>query len=69
MFTRSLFGTADMGEQGRLLAEVARLADAGHLRTTLTERLSPINAANLKRAHQMVESATMRGKVVLENWN
>ncbi len=68
MFTRSLFGTADMGEQGRLLAEVARLADAGHLRTTLTERFSPINAANLKRAHQMVESATRRGKVVLENW-
>ena len=69
MFTRSLFGTTDMGEQGRLLAEVARLADAGQLRTTLTERLSPINAANLKRAHQMVESASMRGKVALENWS
>ena len=52
-----------------MLAEVARSADAGQLRTTLTERLSPINAANLKRAHQMVESATMRGKVVLENWS
>jgi NADPH:quinone reductase len=68
MFTRSLFGTDDMGEQGKLLAEVARLSDAGTLRTTLTERLSPINADNLKRAHQMVESASMRGKVVLEGW-
>lgn len=68
MFTRSLFDTADMGEQGRLLTEMARLADAGRLRTTLTERLSPINATNLKRAHQMVESASMRGKVVLEGW-
>ena len=68
MFTRSLFDTPDMGEQGRLLAEVSRLVDAGRLRTTLTERLSPINAENLKRAHQMVESASMRGKVVLEGW-
>lgn len=69
MFTRSLFGTADMDEQGRLLAEVAGLADAGRLRTTLTERLSPINADNLKRAHRMVESASMRGKVVVEGWD
>ena len=68
MFTRSLFDTPDMGEQGRLLAEVSRLVDAGRLRTTLTERLSPINAANLKRAHQMVESTSMRGKVVVEGW-
>ena len=68
MFTRSLFDTPDMGEQGRLLAEVSRLVDAGRIRTTLTERLSPINAENLKRAHQMVESASMRGKVVLEGW-
>jgi NADPH2:quinone reductase len=69
MFTRSLFGTADVGEQGQLLNEVARLADTGRLRTTLTERLSPINAANMKRAHQMVETNRMRGKVVLEGWN
>ena len=69
MFTRSLFGTTDVGEQGRLLAEVARLADTGRLRTTLTERLSPINAANMKRAHERVESNSMRGKVVLEGWN
>jgi zinc-binding alcohol dehydrogenase family protein len=68
MFTRSLFDTADMSEQGRLLAEVSRLVDAGQVRTTLTERLSPINAENLKRAHRMVESASMRGKVVLEGW-
>lgn len=69
MFTRSLFGTTDVGEQGRLLAEVARLADTGRLRTTLTERLSPINAANMKRAHERVASNSMRGKVVLEGWN
>jgi zinc-binding alcohol dehydrogenase family protein len=69
MFTRSLFETADIAEQGRLLAEVATLVDAGRLRTTLTERMTPINAENLKRAHRMVESASMRGKVVLEGWD
>jgi len=68
MFTRSIFGTADISEQGRLLAEVTRLVDAGKLRTTLTERLSPINAANLKHAHALIESGAMRGKVVLEGW-
>ncbi len=68
MFTRSLFETADMAEQGDLLDEIADLVDAGRLRTTLTERLSPIDASTLRRAHAMVESAAMRGKVVLEGW-
>lgn len=36
MFTRAIFGTPDMDAQGRLLAEVARLVDAGRIRTTLT---------------------------------
>lgn len=69
MFTRSLFDTADVSEQGRLLTEVSKLVDAGRICTTLTERLSPINAENLKRAHRMIESARMRGKVVLEGWD
>lgn len=68
MFTRSRFETADMGEQGKLLAEISRLVEAGTIRPTLTERLSPIDAANLKDAHRKVESATMRGKIVLEGW-
>ena len=68
MFTRSLFGTADIAEQGRLLARVAALVDAGRLRTTVSEQLSPINAANLRRAHQLVESGRMRGKIVLSGF-
>ena len=68
MFTRSIFGTPDMAEQGRLLNEVARLVDAGKLRSTLTTRLSPINAANLKEAHALVESGAARGKVVLDGF-
>jgi zinc-binding alcohol dehydrogenase family protein len=69
MFTRSLFGTPDMVGQHRLLNEVAALVDAGLVRTTLAERFGTINAANLRRAHALVESGKARGKVVLENWS
>lgn len=69
MFTRSLFGTPDVGEQGRLLDAVAELVDEGRIRTTATETLSPINAANLIEAHRRIESATTRGKIVLEGWD
>jgi zinc-binding alcohol dehydrogenase family protein len=68
MFTRSLFQTADMQAQGDLLAEVSRLVDAGTLRTTLAEHFGTINAANLKRAHALLESNRARGKIVLEGF-
>jgi zinc-binding alcohol dehydrogenase family protein len=68
MFTRSLFATADMIEQQKLLAEVARLVDAGELHTTLAEHFGRIDASNLKRAHAFVESGKARGKVVLEGF-
>ena len=68
MFTRSIYGTPDMGEQGKILDAVAALVDAGEIVTTLTERLSPINAANLKRAHAQLESGTAKGKIVLEGF-
>jgi NADPH2:quinone reductase len=68
MFTRSTFGTPDMGEQGRLLNEVARLVDAGTLRTTLGAHGGRIDAANLLRAHRTLEAGTARGKIVLEGF-
>ena len=68
MFTRSLFQTADMAEQGRLLAQVAQLVEAGRLRTTLANDLGPICAATLRQAHQMIESQTTIGKLVLSGW-
>lgn len=68
MFTRALFGTDDMIGQHRLLNEVAALVDAGLVRTTLAEHFGPINAANLQRAHALIESGKARGKVVLEGW-
>lgn len=68
MFTRSIFETADVGEQGVLLNEVSRMVDAGTLRTTLAESFGPINAANLKRAHGLIESGRAIGKIVLEGF-
>ena len=65
MFTRSMFRTEDMAAQGRLLGDVARLVDAGVLRSTATQNLGPINAANLRRAHALLERGGTRGKVVL----
>lgn len=65
MFTRSLFTTADLARQGELLAELAKLVDAGRVRTTLTENLGRIDAANLRRAHALIEGGKTRGKVVL----
>ncbi|WP_454189836.1 zinc-binding alcohol dehydrogenase family protein [Paenibacillus sp. Marseille-Q7038] len=68
VFTRSMYGTNDMIEQHHILNKVARLIDAGKIRTTLSERLSPINAEKLKEAHKKVESRTVIGKIVLENF-
>lgn len=68
MFTRARYHTPDMLEQHRLLCWVADQVDAGQLRTTLTEVLSPINADNLREAHRRIESGTGRGKLVLEGF-
>ncbi|MCR6702240.1 MAG: zinc-binding alcohol dehydrogenase family protein [Dokdonella sp.] len=68
MFARPRFRTADMAEQGAILDRVADLIDAGELRTTLTETLTPIDAANLREAHRRLESGTTIGKLALSGW-
>jgi NADPH2:quinone reductase len=68
MFTRPRFKTADTIEQHRLLNQVADWLDAGKLRGTLRETLSPINAANLRKAHEKLESGKVIGKLVLKGW-
>ena len=65
MFTRSMYQTADMEEQGKLLAEVAALVDAGKVRTTVNGNFGRINAANLRQAHALIESGKAQGKLVL----
>jgi len=68
MFTRSMFATDDMAQQHQLLQDVAQLVDAGVIKTTLNERFGAINAANLKRAHALIESNRAKGKIVLEGF-
>ncbi|BBQ50382.1 zinc-binding alcohol dehydrogenase family protein [Acinetobacter pittii] len=68
MFTRSMFQTEDMTKQSELLNEVSKLVDEGKIKTTVTEVISPINAENLKRVHQQIESGTTKGKIVLQGF-
>jgi len=68
MFARAMHQTPDMIEQHRLLSFVAGEIDAGRLRTTLTEVLEPINAANLREAHRRVETGAAKGKIVVQGF-
>jgi zinc-binding alcohol dehydrogenase family protein len=69
MFTRSRYQTPDMGEQGRLLNEVTDLVEAGRVQSTLQMNVGPINAANMKQAHALVESGRTIGKIVLAGFS
>lgn len=68
MFTRSMFTTEDIIEQHNLLTRVAQLIDDGVLKTTLGKHLGAINAANLRKAHALLESRRAVGKIVLEGF-
>lgn len=68
MFTRSIFSTSDMAEQGRILTRVADLIDRKILLGTATTMLSPIDASTLKRAHAQLETGKTIGKVVVSGW-
>jgi NADPH2:quinone reductase len=68
MYTRSMFETPDMIEQHNLLTYVAGEIDAGRIRTTLNEVMSPINAETMRAAHTLIETGTAKGKVVVEGF-
>lgn len=51
--------------QHEILKEVSKLIDSGVLKCSLTKTLSPINAANLREAHRLIEEQKMIGKLVL----
>ncbi len=65
MYTRSMFETDDMAEQGRLLATVAELLDQGILVTTRQKTLTGLTPENIQAMHIKQESGTMMGKQVL----
>ena len=68
VFARGMQKTPTISAQHRTLEAIAHLVDSGVLRTTLTEHYGTIDAANLKRAHAAVETAKVRGKIVLEGF-
>jgi NADPH:quinone reductase len=68
MFTRSLYTTKDMTGQHQILNEIANLVDEGTVGTTLAHDFGSINAANLRRAHELLESGKSYGKIVL-SWS
>jgi zinc-binding alcohol dehydrogenase family protein len=68
MFTRSMFNTSDIDEQGKLLNQVAQLIDSGFIKTTLGKDLGTINAANLKLAHKELETGKSIGKIALQGF-
>ncbi|MEE3651876.1 MULTISPECIES: zinc-binding alcohol dehydrogenase family protein [unclassified Brenneria] len=65
MFTRSMFSTPDIGQQGKILHEVAQLVDAGKLQGTASETLQGLSVETLRQAHKKVLDGHMRGKVVI----
>ncbi|WP_417453873.1 zinc-binding alcohol dehydrogenase family protein [Kiloniella sp.] len=68
MFARAMHNTPDMIEQHKLLNHVAKEIDAGHIRTTVSDILSPINAENIKKSHALIEAGNVKGKIVLEGF-
>ena len=65
MYTRSMFQTEDIEEQGKLLKKVAELLDKGTLVTTRRETVEGLTVENLRAMHARQESGTMIGKQVL----
>ena len=68
MFARSMFKAKDMDEQSKLLNRVSDLVDRGYIKTTVGSNLGTINAENLRKAHEILESGTSIGKIVLEGF-
>lgn len=68
MYSKSYYHTADMISQHDILETIAGLLDRGLLQSTLSQTLRPINALNLRQAHQLIEQHHMISKVVIDGW-
>lgn len=66
MFTRALYQTEDMAEQGAILNRVADWAEQGLIRSTLGECLGPLTPANLAEGYARLEAGRSLGKWVLQ---
>lgn len=68
MFTRAALSEEHRIRQGHILASMAQLVDRGIIQSTATQHLGTINAMNLKRAHEMIETGNTIGKIVLSGF-
>ena len=69
MFTRSMYQTEDMAEQGDLLNELSQLVEDDVIISTCNDVVKPINAKNLRDVHQRLEQGRTIGKIALADWN
>lgn len=69
MFTRSKFETDDMVRQHFILNEVSELLERDKIQSTMKQHFGSINAANLIKAHEAIESGQTMGKIVLSGWD
>lgn len=65
MFTRSMFTTPDIAQQGKILQQMAQLLDEGKLSTTLSETLHGLSVDTLTAAHRQLLGGHMQGKLVI----
>ncbi|WP_442795024.1 zinc-binding alcohol dehydrogenase family protein [Pelobium manganitolerans] len=65
MYTRPMFCTDDMIQQHRILKNIAELLDDKKIIPTTNTVLNGFTAENLKLAHEMLESGTAIGKIVI----
>ncbi|KAI8435753.1 hypothetical protein MSG28_003990 [Choristoneura fumiferana] len=68
MATRIKYDTEDKYRYHEILQDVTKLFEEGKLKTTLTKTMSPINAANLREAHRLIEERKTIGKIVLSGF-
>ncbi|MEM8828976.1 MAG: zinc-binding dehydrogenase [Cyanobacteria bacterium P01_G01_bin.19] len=69
MFTRSMYQTEDIAEQSKLLNELSQLIEDGAIISTCNDVVKPINAQNLRNAHQSLEQGRTIGKIALADWH
>ncbi|MCH8863582.1 MAG: zinc-binding alcohol dehydrogenase family protein [Proteobacteria bacterium] len=65
MFTRSIFGTEKMSLQGEVLSRISEMIAAGTIRHVMTENLRNMTTSSLAKAHALIETGHMIGKMAL----
>lgn len=65
MFTRSMYKTSDLKRQHDILFQLANLLDAGRIQSTLTTTYQGLDARMLQKAHALLESGKMVGKLAI----